>query len=310
MTSKESAQDKELLERYRRASDTEAAAPSEAVRAAILAEGRRAAELRAKEMRGQPFDVSRPAANDSRWKITAFGTAGAALVAALLFAPRLWESAPPAPLASNTAQSPKLESSQSSPNSSEPLQEIVVTQATRESLKAADAASPIAAPKATELQPRTDLPAPPVRREALTRSAAQPEEKIYPQNYAPAAPPAAPIATAPQIASLAASQNAVRVAGSSSAPQPAALRSAAASGDTIQTTALLNQGAALDARDEHGRTPLMLAVMQGRLDVVRLLLDRGADPNIADSAGRTPLQQAKQDNLREVAALLRRAGAR
>jgi hypothetical protein len=316
MTSKESAQDKELLERYRRASDTEAAAPSEAVRAAILAEGRRAAELRAKEVRGQPIDASRPAANDSRWKMTAFGTAGAALVAALLFAPRLWESAPPAPSVSNTAQPPKLESVPASPNASEPLQEIVVTQA-RESSKAADVASPIAspipAPKATALQPRTDFLAAPARRGALARSAA-PEEKIYPQNYAPAAPPAAfpavPTATAPQIASLAASANVAHVAGSRSAPQPAALQSAAASGDTVQTTALLNQGAALDARDEHGRTPLMLAVMQGRLDVVRLLLDRGADPNIADSAGRTPLQQAKQDNLREVAALLQRAGAR
>jgi hypothetical protein len=309
MTSKESAQDKELLERYRRASDTEAAAPSEAVRAAILAEGRRAAELRAKEVRGQPFDASRPAANDSRWKITAFGTAGAALVAALLFAPRLWESAPPAPSVSNTAQPPKLESLPASPNASEPLQEIVVTQATRESSKAADAASPIAAPKATALQPRRDLPAPPARQELLAQSA-PPQEKIYRQNYAQAAPPAASIAPAPQIASLAASQNAARVASSRSAPQPEALQSAAASGDTAQTTVLLNQGAALDARDEQGRTPLMLAVMQGRLDVVRLLLKRGADPNIADSAGRTPLQQAKQDNLREVAALLQRAGAR
>jgi len=67
------------------------------VRAAILAESRRVAELRAQEAREQRIDASRPAANDSRWKITAFGTAGAALVAALLFAPRLWESAPPAP---------------------------------------------------------------------------------------------------------------------------------------------------------------------------------------------------------------------
>lgn len=311
MTSKESAQDKELLERYRRASDTEAAAPSEAVRAAILAEARRVAEQRAAEVPRQPFDASRPAANDSRWKMTAFGTAGAALVAALLFAPRLWESAPPAPSVSSTAQPPKPESVHIAPNSSEPLQEIVVTQATRESSKAAGAASP----KLTQVKPRTPLPAPPVRQEALAQSAA-PEEKIPLQNYAPALnAPAAPITPAPQMAPLTASQNAARVASSSSAPQPealqsAALQSAAASGDTVQTTALLNQGAALNVRDEHGRTPLMLAVMQGRLDVVRLLLKRGADPNIADSAGRTPLQQAKQDNLREVAVLLQRAGAR
>ena len=296
MTSKDSAQDKELLERYRRASDTEAAVPSEAVRAAILAESRRVAEQRARETRGQPFDASRPAANDSRWKMTAFGTAGAALVAALLFAPHLWESAPPAPSVNNTAPPPKLESLPVAPNSSEPLQEIVVTQATRESSKSAGAVSPkssapaapaaqapsadeIASPKATELKPRMDLPAPPA-----------PERQ--------------------GIAPLAASQNAARVASSRSAPQPAALQSAAASGDTAQTTALLNQGAALDTRDDHGRTPLMLAVMQGRLDVVRLLLNRGADPNIADGAGRTPLQQAKQQNLREIAALLERAGAR
>jgi Ankyrin repeats (many copies) len=311
MTSKESAQDKELLERYRRASDTEAAAPSDAVRAAILAEGRRAAELRAKEARGQPFDASRPAANDSRWKMTAFGTAGAALVAALLFAPRLWENPPPtasvsntAQPVSNTAQPPKLESLPASPNSSEPLQEIVITQATRKSPKAADAA----APKATELQPRMDLPAPPERQraETLAQSTA-PEERTDALNYARAAPAAPP---APQIAPLASSQNSARVAASRSAPQPAALQSAAASGDTLQTTALLDQGAALDARDEQGRTPLMLAVMQSRLDVVRLLLNRGADPNIADNAGRTPLQQAKRQNLREVAVLLKQAGAR
>jgi hypothetical protein len=356
MTPKESAQDKELLERYRRASSTETATPSEAVRAAILAEGRRVAELRAKEAPGQKFDASRPAANDSRWKLSAFGTAGAALVAALLFAPRLWEGRPPAPVASNTtvaaatdqaassnsgaAPSPKAESLPASPNSSEPLQEVIVTQAMRKSAMAADAApskfsapaappaqaptvDQLAAPKSTALQPRSDLPASAERPrvEALARSAA-PAEKIYPQNYvqaAPpndmkgasqAAPPAAVNAPAAPTAPLTSSLSAARVAGSRNTLQPAALLSAAASGDTAQATALLDQGAALETRDELGRTPLMLAVMQRKSDVVRLLLDRGADPNGADSAGRTPLQQAKQENLREVAALLERAGAR
>jgi len=68
-------------------------------------------------------------------------------------------------------------------------------------------------------------------------------------------------------------------------------------GSITQTTALLDQGAALDARDELGRTPLMLAVMQRKTEVVRLLLDRGADPNIADSAGRTPLQAGEAEKL-------------
>jgi hypothetical protein len=327
MTSKDSAQDKELLERYRRASGTEAAAPSEAVRAAILAESRRVAELRAQEAREQRIDASRPAANDSRWKITAFGTAGAALVAVLLFAPRLWERAPPAPSAggavvaesankaaasseAGAAQPPKLDSLRTSP-SAESLQEIVVTQAKRESPKAERAAPP-------ERQ----------RAEALAQSA--PEQKTYVQNYVAAAPladaaappaptaapaaataPAAtPVAPTPEIASRHRSLNAARVADLKNTPQPGALLSAAASGDTAQTTVLLNQGAELEARDDAGRTPLMLAVMQHRPEVVRLLLDRGADPNVADSAGRTPLQQAKQENLREIAALLERAGAR
>src|SRR5258708_39050920 len=92
MTSKDNAQDEELLARDRRASDTAAAAPSESVRSAILAEGRRAAEQLAKNAPPRPFDVSRPAANDARWKITAYGTVGAALLAALLIAPRFWES--------------------------------------------------------------------------------------------------------------------------------------------------------------------------------------------------------------------------
>src|SRR5258708_18047198 len=115
MTSKDNAQDEELLARYRRASDTDAASPSESVRSAILAESRRVAEQLAKKQ--HPFDVSRPAANDARWKITAYGTVGAALLAALLIAPRFWESqratqvssapaaAPPAAPAAKSASS-------------------------------------------------------------------------------------------------------------------------------------------------------------------------------------------------------------
>src|SRR5258708_30267722 len=117
MTSKDNAQDEELLARYRRASDTDAASPSESVRSAILAESRRVAEQLAKKQ--HPFDVSRPAANDARWKITAYGTVGAALLAALLIAPRFWESRPATEVSSAPAAAPAAKSA--SPNGTGPV---------------------------------------------------------------------------------------------------------------------------------------------------------------------------------------------
>jgi hypothetical protein len=305
MTPEDNAQDQELLERYKRASDTLDAEPSETVRAAILAEARRVAEQRATETPRQTFDVSRPAANDSRWKITAFGTAGAALVAALLFAPHLWESGPVAPATSSGApaaaapQEPSSDEKSISPKAESPAPPAPHADKTT--------------PNATVLQPRRDVPMPPQHRqtEEIAQSAAS-AEKADTANFAPAAPPptagAAPRAAASGAARVT-SMNAQRAA-VDAGPAPTALRSAAASGDTAQTALLLDQGAALDARDELGRTPLMLAVMQNRPDVARLLLDRGADPNVADNSGHTPLQQAKQAHLGEMAAMLERAGAR
>jgi Ankyrin repeats (many copies) len=330
MTSKESTQDrdqdKELLERYRRASDTDTAAPSEAVRAAILAEGRRAADARAKELRGQPFDASRPAANDSRWKITAFGTAGAALLAALLFAPNLWKTVPPSPSASASAPAPA-DAAQSS--TAAPSPELESFQS-----RPQEAAEQ---PKATGLQRRSESQRPPPQRktEAFAQSDAL-AEKAAPQNYTapqPTAPSAVPSVTPPATASTStapafsggvpaassargakippvSSLIAGRFSGMPSEPRQEALQSAAASGDAVQAATLLDQGVPLDARDEQGRTPLMRAVMQNRLEVVRLLLNRGADPNLADNTGSTPLQQAKREKLSDIAAMLQRAGAR
>jgi hypothetical protein len=94
-----------------------------------------------------------------------------------------------------------------------------------------------------------------------------------------------------------------------SALKPATLQLAVAQGDTAQTAVLLDQGAAIDAPDQAGRTPLMQAVSAGRVEIVRLLLARGADPNAADNAGHTPLQQATKRNLQEIEALLQQAGA-
>ena len=291
MSPNDDTRDEELLARYRQAS-ADAAGPSEAVRAAILAEGRRAADEIAKRAPQQSIDVSRPAANDSRWKITAFGTIGAALLAALFFAPRYWNTAPE-PLSMAPA------SARQSPGDSSSLQEIVVTQANRKSEKAHGAPAPIAA---------TPQPAAPPG---------------LAQNYAPGSPSPSPFAGAPPptAASVRPPDRSVRAAVSNSIAasddrvvggrmlKPATLESAVAQGDVAQAATLLDQGAVIDARDDAGRTPLMLAVTQDRLEIVRLLLARGADPNAADNAGHTPLQQATKRNLRDVAALLQQAGA-
>lgn len=254
MTPKDSAQDQELLERYRRASEAHALAPSEAVRSAILAEGRRVAEQLAARAAPTPFEVSRPAGNDSRWKITAFGTAGAALLAALLIAPRYWES-PPSAQVSSVPAAP--------------------------------------APKSESVAP-------------LAETRARQRSKLV-QNYAPA-PTSRALQPAPAVGG-ARSMRADQALVEQRALTPASLQSAAASGDLIRTTLLLDQGAPVDGRDPLGRTPLMAAVMQDRPEVVRLLLARGADPNAVDNAGRTPLQQAKNKDLREIAVILKGAGA-
>jgi hypothetical protein len=364
MTSKDSAQDQELLDRYRRASDTDAATPSDAVRSAILAESRRMAEqLAAKPLAVEqpaaeqpaatesppPFDVSRPAANDSRWKITAFGTAGAALLAALLIGPRYWESLPTAQNSTVPAAAPAEESKSANSDAA--------------SLPRATSVAPAAAPA-----PKLESNAPSQRSEsqevaALKENAVPPEKALeqpldkknaqLAQNYAPtplalkpapAAPPASVIETdlarasnlvpapAPTAPSEDSAQNiiagqptntdrlgaiqggfskgAARAARERNALEPVNLQSASAAGDLAQATLLLDQGAAVDARDTQGRTPLLLAVAQNQLAVVRLLLARGADPNAADNAGVTPLRLAKDKDLRDVAALLERAGAR
>ena len=296
MTPNDETHDQELLARYRRASDADAAAPSETVRMAILAESRRVGAELAKRAPQKPFDVSRPAANDSRWKITAFGTAGAALLAALLFAPRYWENAPPAQVSMAPPPAPAAARDQKD-------EAPKLAEANRKSSKSYGAVSPNPA-----------APAP-----ALPPSVAQ--------NYAPVSPSASNLIVAPsapaaltdrararELSAQAADSAAPSVTGglasrAQSEQKPATLQSAVAQGDLAQSAFLLDQGAVIDARDEAGRTPLMLAVTEDRLEIVRLLLARGADPNAADNSGHTPLQQATKRNLRDVAALLEQAGA-
>jgi len=68
----------------------------------------------------------------------------------------------------------------------------------------------------------------------------------------------------------------------------AALLSAAASGELDRVANALAACAQVEARDTHGRSALLLAVMGDHLEVARLLIDRGANPNAVDHRLDTP----------------------
>lgn len=60
------------------------------------------------------------------------------------------------------------------------------------------------------------------------------------------------------------------------------LHAAAASGDLGARERMLRQGADIDARDGHGRTPLLVAAHAGHRDVMRALAAAGADMKAQD----------------------------
>ena len=70
-------------------------------------------------------------------------------------------------------------------------------------------------------------------------------------------------------------------------------------------TALLDQGADVNVRDNDGRTALIMAAAGNMVDVARVLLQRGADASIADQLDRTALMYASMANREEMAALFR-----
>jgi hypothetical protein len=308
MTSQEpDAADAKLLEQYRHASSAEGLGPTESVRAAILAEGRRIAQQRAAAP-PSAFDTSRPAANQSRWRIAAFGTFGVAILGALLMVPRWLSTAPPQIAASRSAAAPTPKAEAIAPA---PVSPQVPPQLSANAPQSAAGAS---------AKPAT---APPERRAApsaktndaqlaeAARSAPAESQNAADSNVATQADSLAVTgARASRERSLSA-----RAAAPAAAPPPAAsptrtpLQSAVAAEDVGRVGVLLDEHAATEDRDGLGRTPLMLATMQGQIEIVRLLLAHGADPNAADKSGNTPLQQARRDRFTEIAQLLETAGA-
>lgn len=88
-----------------------------------------------------------------------------------------------------------------------------------------------------------------------------------------------------------------------------ALLEAAKLGQVSAVRALLAQGAAVDATDRRGFTPLMWAAAGGSLDVVRLLLDGGANPDRRAGDGTTALMLVAANGFVEIARALIGRGA-
>jgi hypothetical protein len=61
------------------------------------------------------------------------------------------------------------------------------------------------------------------------------------------------------------------------------LLEASRSGDLSAVQALIGKGAALETKTPYGQTPLYLAAMNGREEVVRFLLGKGANPDVRDT---------------------------
>jgi ankyrin repeat protein len=70
------------------------------------------------------------------------------------------------------------------------------------------------------------------------------------------------------------------------------LLGAATTGDAAKVKQAIAKGADVNATDERGWTPLILASRIGGVDAVKFLIEKGAKVNVKDNAGMTPLMHA------------------
>ena len=84
---------------------------------------------------------------------------------------------------------------------------------------------------------------------------------------------------------------------------------AAITNDFAVISELLTNGANVDERDRDGRTPLMQATINGRIDIMKLFLDSGANPNAQDKGGWSALHFAAHEESAEGVELLVSHGA-
>ena len=76
------------------------------------------------------------------------------------------------------------------------------------------------------------------------------------------------------------------------------------SGDETAVSALLAGGADVNETTSGGQTPLILAVIFGHTNLVRLLVNVGADPHVRDNLGLDAIEWAKRRGLTEAVGIL------
>ena len=266
---------------YRRAAARDSSRPDEVTRRAILDHAARLAAERAAFAR--PIDIERARRGRRRaWRPAVVGTLAATLLAGVVVLPRLWTPPPSSTDAPVPAPAPAPAAAR--PSTPPPR----VAELTQDSPAARGAAATQRQAAESSALPQTPTLAEATRSAEAARSAQQSQ---LPSAF-----------SSRQTQGLSRARQAVDAAG--------ALRRAAQAGDVRSLNETLGEPVDVDARDEGGRTALMLAILNGRGSAVNALLAHGADPNAADAAGLTPLAAALDRADPAIVSALRRAGAR
>ncbi|KAK5813759.1 hypothetical protein PVK06_029210 [Gossypium arboreum] len=84
---------------------------------------------------------------------------------------------------------------------------------------------------------------------------------------------------------------------------------AARKGEVRSIQRLIEKGAAINGRDQHGWTALHRASFKGRIDAVKTLIDKGIDIDLKDEEGYTALHCAVESGHTDVVELLVKKGA-
>lgn len=326
-----SAQDDELIECYREASKHDDARPGAHVRGAVRAHAQMLAAVHASPTAIPTSTVASPAANASRWKISALASVALVGLTGLLVLqfergtpeeqavvygrqhaevssaavpPAEWSAAATvtAPIAGEVV-TPTARPDKKPPPAANVVQSMAKAAPSADLTVQAESTAQVGQADALNLPAPTPLTAPAaeMRQQAAAQTPAHTAERSAEASQGESEKRNASRASAAKSMEAAPTQNADMAPPSA---QETALREAAQAGQALQVDKLASQGVLLDARDSAGRTALMLAAMNGRAVVVQKLLALGAAPGLVDADGVSAAQHARRSGHARIAELI------